>query len=208
MSTTSEASPSDLITVTPAQRSELTDLIAAAFDDDPAINWMVRQDRHRSAAIRLFFDVLIKTEYLQHRECYLLGDRSGATVWLPPNVEEDAGLWQTLRQLPAMIRVFRWRGLKRALGVHSLLEERHPKTPHYYLFAIGTDPQKRGQGIGSRLMRPMMERCDRENVPAYLENSKERNLPFYERHGFQVVDELVLPGGGPPIWPMWREPRS
>ncbi len=29
----------------------------------------------------------------------------------------------------------------------------------------------------------MIERGDREGVPAYLESSKERNLDFYGRHG-------------------------
>ena len=61
--------------------------------------------------------------------------------------------------------------------------------------------------MGSASMRPVLEHCDTEGVPAYLESSKERNVPFYRRHGFEVVREVSLPDSGPKIWTMWREPR-
>jgi hypothetical protein len=54
----------------------------------------------------------------------------------------------------------------------------------------------------------VLERCDRDGVPAYLESSKERNVVLYERHGFRVVEQLRLPKDGPPIWRMWREPAK
>jgi ribosomal protein S18 acetylase RimI-like enzyme len=39
--------------------------------------------------------------------------------------------------------------------------------------------------------------------PAYLESSNERNVPLYERLGFEVRERYVLPSG-PPVWLMWR----
>ena len=56
-------------------------------------------------------------------------------------------------------------------------------------------------------MAPVLERCDDEGVPAYLESSKEKNVPYYERHGFRVTGELRLPKDGPPLWAMWRDPK-
>ena len=52
----------------------------------------------------------------------------------------------------------------------------------------------------------VLERCDEEGIPAYLESSNARNVPFYRRHGFGVTTELQIPGGGPMLWLMWREP--
>jgi len=47
---------------------------------------------------------------------------------------------------------------------------------------------------------------DAEGLPAYLESSKESNVPFYERHGFAVTETFDLPDG-PRLWLMWRDPR-
>ena len=33
-------------------------------------------------------------------------------------------------------------------------------------------------------------------------------MPFYERHGFTVIGELTIPGGGPTLWLMWRDPQE
>ena len=61
--------------------------------------------------------------------------------------------------------------------------------------------------IGSALLTPILQQCDRETTPAYLESSKESNIPFYRRHGFEVTGTVDLPGGGPRVWPMWRDPQ-
>ncbi len=52
-----------------------------------------------------------------------------------------------------------------------------------------------GQGtrLGSRLMTPSLEIVDREHLPAYLDSTNPRNMPFYERHGFEVT------GSGRPV---------
>ena len=93
------------------------------------------------------------------------------------------------------------------LRLLNLVEAMHPHEPHWYLASLGTAVGRQGTGVGSALMRPVLEHCDAEGMPCYLESSKERNVPFYRRHGFEVVQEAPLPGDGPPIWTMWREPR-
>ncbi|MDP1821280.1 MAG: GNAT family N-acetyltransferase [Acidimicrobiales bacterium] len=89
-----------------------------------------------------------------------------------------------------------------------MMEKAHRRHPeHYYLSVLGTAPDRQGEGVGSALMAPVVARCDEEGIGAYLESSKEANIPFYRRHGFEVVEELQLPSG-PGLWPMWRDPRA
>ncbi|MGH2969837.1 MAG: GNAT family N-acetyltransferase, partial [Solirubrobacteraceae bacterium] len=78
---------------------------------------------------------------------------------------------------------------------------------HWYLDYIAVEPAGQGRGIGSALLRPMLERCDAERMPAYLNASTARSRDLYARHGFEVRSEFRLPFGGPPLWRMWR-PRA
>ena len=72
---------------------------------------------------------------------------------------------------------------------------------------IGIGPGWQGRGFGSALLRPILERCDRERLPAYLEASSPRNRALYERHGFEVAEEMRV-SDSPPLWRMWREAKS
>ncbi|HKR49987.1 MAG TPA: GNAT family N-acetyltransferase [Pseudonocardiaceae bacterium] len=85
----------------------------------------------------------------------------------------------------------------------ALMDEKHPKEPHFYLFFIGIRPAWQGQGIGSALLRAVLDGCDETGTPAYLEASSERNKRLYLRHGFEVTDEIHL-RDSPPVWYMWR----
>lgn len=93
------------------------------------------------------------------------------------------------------------------MGGLNGVEKKHPHTLHYYLLALGVVPEMQGRGLGTQLMRPILERCDRDGIPAYLESSKEINVPLYERNGFKVTEEYTVSGGGPRIWLMWRDPQ-
>ena len=54
-------------------------------------------------------------------------------------------------------------------------------------------------------MAPVLERADRAGHPAYLEATSARNKALYERHGFHAAAPFAV-AGGPPMWPMWRDP--
>jgi GNAT superfamily N-acetyltransferase len=100
-------------------------------------------------------------------------------------------------------------GLSRVLRVSNALEVLDRKTPHeahFYLRILGVEPAHQRRGIGSRLMRPVLERCDRERIGAYLFSTKQQNVPLYERNGFRVMERLDIPGA-PPLWTMWRDPQ-
>jgi ribosomal protein S18 acetylase RimI-like enzyme len=151
--------------------------------------------------------LFLRRVYLRHDESYVPeGAVVGGAMWLPPGTWKLGGLDQ-LRLIVGMAAIDA-RGLARILRVLAFLEARHPHEPHYYLQFLGVDPDWQGRGIGSALLEPVLERCDRDRVAAYLEASSERNRALYERHGFASVEAVCLPGGGPRMWRMWREPRA
>jgi hypothetical protein len=48
----------------------------------------------------------------------------------------------------------------------------------------------------------MLDYCADRGLPVYLENSQEKNLPFYEKRGFQTTHEWPGRGGRPTVWCM------
>ena len=83
----------------------------------------------------------------------------------------------------------------------------HPQQPHSYLAGIGTDPPLQGTGIGSALMRSAAHPLRRRRHACLPGVQQGQQRPFYERHGFTVTRELTIPGGGPTLWLMWRDPQ-
>jgi ribosomal protein S18 acetylase RimI-like enzyme len=186
----------------PGDVHELSAALARAFDDDPVMRWAFPRARLRAGLVRRFFKLRMR-RLLGHDEIYTVR-RVGGALWAPP------GRWRVSarEQLELLVRLAENLGphTPRVLrGLHEI-EEHHPSDPHFYLAVLGVDPPVQGRGMGSALMGPVLRACDGDGVPAYLESSKERNVDFYSRHGFRVIEELSLPAG-PPVWLMWREPR-
>jgi len=200
MTTTRRATASD--------RAQVTNTLASAFAHDPMFQWVVGVDADVSveSKLRIFFDAMAKLAL--RRDDHLVfttDDGAGAAVWLPPNGWKMSTA-ETLRALPAMVRAFNTK-TPRMIGAFDAVEKVHPASEHYFLEAIGTKADTQGQGVGTAVITPMLERCDVEGMPAYLESSNQQNVPFYRRHGFEVTGEIEVGKGAPPVTAMWREPR-
>jgi len=109
------------------------------------------------------------------------------------------------RALPGMVRAM-GRNLPRLRQLGERLEHARPEQPHWYLFHLGTDPDRQRRGVGTALLRSMLERCDADGTPAYLECC-DANVAYYERFGFAVRDTVAV-GDGLSCRTMWREPTG
>ena len=191
---------------TDADIDRLVVSLSRAFDDDPVINWFIRQDDKRSYGFEVLFRTCLRIMSLPLDEVFATDDCIGSALWYPPG-KWKIGFIKQLSMLPDMIRVSSLRGLRRFVNVVESVEKVHPRKKHYYLQFVGVDPDHQGRGLGSALLKPVLQKCDREGCGAYLENSKEANLDFYKRHGFAVTDEINPDRGAPPLWLLWRDPR-
>jgi GNAT superfamily N-acetyltransferase len=175
-----------------------------AFVDDPVMHWFFPDARGRRKRIERVFRMRVGG-LLKQDEVYVTDDHAGAAVWAQPERWEMPPL-EGMRFVLGLLPLVRTRIGTLAEG-WAMIDRLHPREPHWYLAILGTEPDSQGRGIGSALLRPVLEDCDRNEVPAYLESSKEANLDFYGRHGFRVTGTLDLPDG-PRVWSMWRDPRS
>ena len=190
---------------TVADREDVAGALAEAFWDDPVMRFILRQSETRQRRLARLFTVLLRGHYLPLGTVWTTPDHDGAALWAPPG-HAIIPVPTMIRHLPGMLGAL-GRNVGRALRSLNHVDRLHPKEPHWYLGVLGTRPARQGRGVGSALLGPVLERCDREGLPAYLESSKYSNLAFYRRHGFEVTGEIALPSGGPTVWPMWRDPR-
>jgi len=187
----------------PADVDALATTLARAFDDDPLTVWLFPKANARRRRLPAFFRSLLRAS-MPFGEVYTTSDARCAAIWNPPGTF-PLGLYTDARLGLTTTRLV---GLRIATCAQGLMyfASHHPKERHWYLQMLGTAPESRSQGLGSAILAPVLERCDREGERVYLESSKERNIPFYARHGFEVSEEIQVPRG-PVVWAMWRDPR-
>lgn len=190
---------------TPGDIDPIATTLARAFHDDPVKAHLIGGRAVTIEKVQPFFAAFQKIQ-LPHGHVYTTPGYEAAALWAPPG-EWKVPFSTVLAHSPTFLRLYGWR-LWRNLGVLSMMEKAHAQfeAPHYYLEIIGTDPAHQGKGFGSALMRPMVERADDEGVGMYLESSKEANVTYYRRFGFEVRRVLALTKG-PNMWLMERTPR-
>jgi GNAT superfamily N-acetyltransferase len=188
-----------------AELPVLARMLARAFHEDPVAGWACRPEDLRPRVLERLFGMRLR-DIQPVGEIWTDDDLRSVAVWATPEkwhttARQDAAYATCLLHRRLLLRMpMVVRGLLGAQKVHPT------EPPHWYLAILGTDPSAQGQGLGSAMMRPVLEECDRHGIGAYLESSKEQNLDYYARHGFRVTSERQLPRG-PRLWPMWREPR-
>lgn len=181
--------------------ARLKRVYAEAFYNDPIVEWMLPDERGRRRRLRRFFAIELRHVALPRGAVWMSTDFAGVAMTTAP------GRWRVpLRALLLEGTTFgRWQ--HRAGLLAAAMHRRHPRQPSYHFRDIGVLSEKQGRGLGSALMRPTLDRCDREGLPAYLEATTGRSAALYERLGFQLTDELQV-GGSPPLRLMIRPPSS
>jgi GNAT superfamily N-acetyltransferase len=185
--------------------------LADAFEGEPVTEWIGAQHMGRRSRRQLMFMLDLEVQVFPNGGSVVTvddgqGGLAGVCLSLPP------GRWAMPKSIDGRTtaRFFRAYGfrLARVIRMQRAMAERHPSEPHYYYRWIGVRPRFRRQGLGSALMHPTLDHCDKEGLPAYLEASSELSAALYQRLGFVQQGVLQLPDGGPMVWPMWRPPRS
>lgn len=199
--------PSTPIPLSTAQAVKAGDLLGRAFTDDPLMSFWLPDpsQRHRYVPLMMRF----VARYCRLRGLVEIGpEENGAACWMPPGeVEYHFGSLLRSGWLPIPFRSG-LRNYSRMYAndafMHSIRLRACPG-PHWYLWVLGVEPGFQGQGIGSRLLSNGLERVDSHHLPCYLDVNNPRNIPLYQRFGFEVFEEGQLPGYQLRSWGMRRQ---
>ena len=202
---------SDLYAIKNQDLPVLAEKLGRAFEGDPICRYVFPEEEPRRQRARHFYELVMRVSFRRGWVFAPSEELEGAACWLPPH-REHPGAWQYFLA-GALITMLRTGpgAMARIESIGKILDERHRKfapEPHYYLACLGTAPEHRGRGFAGKLVRPMLELCDREGMPLYLETHNAANPPLYERFGFKTMDESPIPETDMTQWSMLRPPRG
>jgi GNAT superfamily N-acetyltransferase len=189
----------DVRPATASDEATVIGVITLAFSTDPMARWAFGDTRTYLAVMPVFARAF-GGNGLAHGATHLVEGGWAAAMWLPPGVQPDADTMMALTE--QHVRKDR---LEDMMQVFTQMEKYHPADDCWYLPLIGVDPSCQGRGYGSALLRHALQACDRDGVHAYLESSNPRNVPLYERHGFEALG-AIQSGTSPTMVPMLRRP--
>lgn len=188
-----------------AERAVVT--LERAFAGDPMFTWMFPDPHQRSRALRLMNRVPLRYG-LRYGLVTESNDGRAIAIWIPPGRAITVGgmIRCGMLGMPFGVGLRPFAMFMGANDVMGTFHKKYVPEPHWYLMVVGVDPDLQRRGLGSALVKEGLARAEASNGPCYLETSDERNLAFYERHGFVVVGTAPLGKGGPPGWAMRRNP--
>jgi len=149
--------------------------------------WIVPDPEARREGLRAMFERHLPEAIEQGATVLVTDDLGAAAVWLPPGMNGDAAPPPGAR--PEVVEAI------------TAMNAAHPIRPHWYLEWLGS---REGQaGRGSALMMHMLAFTDAAGMPTSLWTGAPRNLEFYGKHGYTVLQRLDFEGASG--WWLWRE---
>lgn len=189
----------------PEELEAVVAILVAAFHDDPVYRTSYPDAALFDAQLADWFRLSIGYE-IHFGETYVTEDFSAAAVWAPPGAPSIHDELKEQREALLSAQVGAEGAARRMQNGQAVSGP--PQTPHWYLGYLGVLPARQGVGIGSEVLRPILERVDREQMPVFLYSTNTRNVPFYERLGCQVQARDEWGAGGPIMTSLLREPQT
>ena len=196
------ADPAAVVRADHADADVLSRLIAEAFCDLAPSQWLIADPAARRRIFPGYFRIYVE-HTLASGFVHTTADRAAVALWMPAGQDPPDGYDERLAAATG-------HRARRFLAFDAALDHHHPADiPHQHLAILAVRPDRQGQGTGTALLRARHTALDRAGTPAYLEASSPRSRDLYLRHGYVTRPgaPFHLPDGGPPMWPMWREPR-
>lgn len=185
--------------------STLGDTLAAAFHNYAWTRWVVDHEGHHRR-LRELYRIYLHIA-LRFGRVWMADDGSGAATWMWSGDNAAQAEHMHRNGLDVLIGELAGERAKPAATAEALLVPHILAEPHWYLAAVGVLPEQQGNGLGTRMLTPMLEWCDAHGHIAALETSSPGNVRLYQRLAFEIRREVQVPGG-PHVWLMQRLPQA
>ena len=130
---------------------------------------------------------------------------------LPPS-HNQISIWEYIRNgfflAPVVLGLRNYvRSMKSEQFVDDTRKMLMENRPYYYLWGLAVDPGLQQTGIGTILLKYVLQKANSAEVPVYLETHLDKNVPYYEKYGFELIHSAKIQKHDLPFWCMCREPK-
>jgi len=169
-------------------RERVVTILTNSFHDNKSVNHLIPQDNKRMQRIKLLMDYAFDVCML-YGDVWLADNNLACALFVKPGKKRTT-LQSVLLDIKFAIRCLGVGNIKKAMSREAAISKVHPPGPLYYLWFIGVDPVHQHQGIGSELMREILEEATKQKRIVCLETSTLKNIPWYEKLGFTIYHQL------------------
>ena len=182
-------------------------VLVRSFPDDPMMRYVFLGEPQAERKMFLLFQVIVRYG-LMYGEVYASSSNmEGVAIWHT----SDNNIWDAAKLEKCGFNEFTSQVspavIERIVSLDEFATSRKKlKVPfeHWYLAFIGVDPEYHGKGFASALIKPMLERIKREDIPCYLETATEKNAAIYRHLGFKLIEKAPVPGTDVCLYTMIR----
>lgn len=183
-------------------------VLSRAFQNDPVIRWQIPDANKRLSKLQYFWEFILRIG-IKYGEVYATSeDLEGIAVWRPSK-KLILAYWKYIKngiiKLPLKFGIKATKRITFFQAVNDSIRNIYMKVPYWYLGPLAVDPQYQGKGFASMLLKPMLERIEKERVPIWVEINSERNVSFYQHFDFYIIEEIIIPKTNIVNWFMIRE---
>lgn len=168
----------------------VVDILAESFDTNQSVNYIIKQDQKRAQRIRSLMDYSFEV-CTAFGDVFLSDDNKACALIVYPDKKKST-LKSTLWDIKLILQSVGFGNIRKTIKREKLIGSIQPKIPISYLWFIGVNPVAQNQSIGSKLLQEIIDYSNNNKRPIYLETSTIKNLPWYEKFGFEVYNEQDL----------------
>lgn len=179
-----------MILANSSDKGLIVDLLTQAFFDNKSVNYIIKDDHNKLKRIRYLMDYSFRMCTL-FGEVWLSDDKKACALIMYPSQKKTnlTSLWLNIKLI---FQVVGPGNIARTLKREELIRQKQTEISMSYLWFIGVDPANQHKGIGSNLLREIIQHSEKMNLPLYLETSSLKNISWYEDFGFEVYEHLDL----------------
>lgn len=184
--------------------------LADSFIDYSYFSYLSADKNIRSKKLLTLFNIIVK-DSCKAGELYKTSDNyEGISIWLRPG-KYHLNTWRFIRSggLSSFFEI----GFKN-LSLMSLqsaqlydIQKKYEYQNFWYLYCLGVQKKFRGKGFASGLIKPKLDKIDKEQSVSYLETASRDNIEMYQHYGFNICGSFADKITGSTVWSMIREPQ-